>query len=78
MVYGGPHVQRVTESWELTADLTAQYLTARGFAVWKLDNRGSARRGHAFEAASEPAHGHGRGPRPGRRRRVRRRELARG
>jgi len=51
MVYGGPHVQRVTESWELTADLTAQYLSARGFAVWKLDNRGSARRGHAFEAA---------------------------
>jgi dipeptidyl-peptidase-4 len=51
MVYGGPHVQRVTESWDLTADLTAQYLSARGFAVWKLDNRGSARRGHAFEAA---------------------------
>jgi dipeptidyl-peptidase-4 len=51
MVYGGPHVQRVTESWETTADLTAQYLTERGFAVWKVDNRGSSRRGHAFESA---------------------------
>ena len=45
MVYGGPHVQTVTESWAMTADLTAQYLAERGFAVWKMDNRGSARRG---------------------------------
>ncbi|MDR3635158.1 MAG: S9 family peptidase [Isosphaeraceae bacterium] len=51
IVYGGPHVQRVVDNWELTADLTAQFLAERGFAVWKLDNRGSARRGHAFEAA---------------------------
>lgn len=51
MVYGGPHIQTVTESWGLTADLTAQFLAARGFAVWKTDNRGSARRGHAFETA---------------------------
>jgi dipeptidyl-peptidase-4 len=49
MVYGGPHVQTVTDSWGLTADLTAQFLAGRGFAVWKADNRGSARRGHAFE-----------------------------
>jgi dipeptidyl-peptidase-4 len=26
-------------------------LAERGFAVWKCDNRGSSRRGHAFEAA---------------------------
>jgi dipeptidyl-peptidase-4 len=51
IVYGGPHVQTVTNSWTLTADLTAQFLTECGFAVWKADNRGSARRGHAFEAA---------------------------
>jgi dipeptidyl-peptidase-4 len=50
MVYGGPHVQTVSESWALTADLTAQFLAVRGFGVWKMDNRGSARRGHAFEA----------------------------
>jgi len=51
MVYGGPHVQTVTDSWGMTADLTAQYLAGRGFAVWKADNRGSARRGLAFESA---------------------------
>ncbi len=51
IVYGGPHVQTVTNSWALTADQTAQFLTSRGFAVWKMDNRGAARRGHAFESA---------------------------
>lgn len=51
MLYGGPHVQYVTDSWAMTADLRAQYFTQLGFAVWKMDNRGSARRGHAFEAA---------------------------
>ena len=51
LLYGGPHVQYVSESWALTADMNAQYLAERGFAVWKMDNRGSARRGHAFEAA---------------------------
>jgi dipeptidyl-peptidase-4 len=51
MLYGGPHVQYVTDSWAMTADLRAQYFTQLGFAVWKMDNRGSSRRGHAFEAA---------------------------
>ncbi len=51
MLYGGPHVQYVTDSWAITADLRAQYFAQLGFAVWKMDNRGSARRGHAFEAA---------------------------
>ncbi|HEY2158887.1 MAG TPA: S9 family peptidase [Isosphaeraceae bacterium] len=51
MLYGGPHVQYVTDSWAMTADLRAQYFAQLGFAVWKMDNRGSARRGHAFEAA---------------------------
>jgi dipeptidyl-peptidase-4 len=50
-VYGGPHVQQVSESWGLTVDVRAQYLAAQGFLVFKLDNRGSARRGLAFEAA---------------------------
>jgi dipeptidyl-peptidase-4 len=50
MVYGGPTVQTVTNSWNMAADLTAQYLTERGFAVWKLDNRGSSRRGREFRA----------------------------
>jgi dipeptidyl-peptidase-4 len=50
-VYGGPHVQQVTNSWSLTVDLRSQYLAREGYAVLKLDNRGSARRGHGFEAA---------------------------
>ncbi|WP_435007178.1 S9 family peptidase [Tundrisphaera lichenicola] len=51
LLYGGPHVQYVPEAWSLTADLNAQHFAERGFAVWKMDNRGSSRRGHAFEAA---------------------------
>ncbi|MFO7562557.1 MAG: DPP IV N-terminal domain-containing protein [Enhygromyxa sp.] len=50
-VYGGPHAQRVSESWGLTVDLRAQYLRDCGYLVFKLDNRGSARRGLAFEGA---------------------------
>lgn len=49
-VYGGPHAQRVTNSWGLRVDMRAQYLAQQGFLVFKLDNRGSARRGLAFEA----------------------------
>ncbi len=50
-VYGGPHAQRVTRDWAVTADMRAQYLSSLGFLVFKVDNRGSARRGLAFEGA---------------------------
>ncbi len=50
-VYGGPHAQRVTRNWAVTADMRAQYLSSLGFLVFKMDNRGSARRGLAFEGA---------------------------
>src|SRR5581483_9035065 len=50
-VYGGPHVQMVYDGWGNTVDLRAQYLARQGFLVFKVDNRGGARRGHAFEAA---------------------------
>jgi len=50
-VYGGPHVQTVTKSWILTVDMRAQLFRAKGYLVLKLDNRGSARRGLAFEGA---------------------------
>lgn len=50
-VYGGPHAQRVAHEWSLTVDLRAQYLARQGYAVFKLDNRGSANRGLAFEGA---------------------------
>ena len=48
-VYGGPHAQMVRHDWEETIDLTAQFLVRKGYAVWKLDGRGSAFRGVAFE-----------------------------
>jgi len=50
-VYGGPHVQRVNRSWSQSADLRAQRLRNIGFCVVKCDNRGSSRRGLAFESA---------------------------
>jgi dipeptidyl-peptidase-4 len=50
-VYGGPHVQRVSNLWDWTVDLRPQYLAQEGFVVLKLDNRGSANRGLAFEGA---------------------------
>ncbi len=50
-VYGGPHAQTVTNSWSLTIAMRAQYLRSQGFLVFLLDNRGSARRGLAFEGA---------------------------
>jgi dipeptidyl-peptidase 4 len=50
-VYGGPHVQLVANSWKPTMNLRAQYLRNLGFLVFTLDNRGSARRGLAFEGA---------------------------
>ncbi|XAR52212.1 Dipeptidyl-peptidase IV [Bertholletia excelsa] len=50
-VYGGPSVQLVCNSWMNTVDMRAQYLRSKGILVWKLDNRGSARRGQKFEGA---------------------------
>lgn len=50
-VYGGPHVQRVNRSWSQCADMRAQRLRSLGFCVVKCDNRGSSRRGIAFETA---------------------------
>ncbi|GLV59443.1 peptidase S9 [Dictyobacter sp. S3.2.2.5] len=50
-VYGGPHAQTVTSTWSLTVDMRAQYLAQQGFVVLKVDNRGSANRGLAFEGA---------------------------
>ena len=48
-IYGGPHAQRVVNAWGSTVDMRAQALRSRGYLVVKIDNRGSARRGLAFE-----------------------------
>ncbi|GAB2227614.1 hypothetical protein Droror1_Dr00009440 [Drosera rotundifolia] len=52
-VYGGPGVQLVCDSWINTVDMRAQYLRSKGILVWKLDNRGSSRRGLKFESAGK-------------------------
>ena len=49
-VYGGPGFQMVNNSWSETVDMRAQMLAQHGFVVLKVDNRGSSRRGLAFEA----------------------------
>jgi dipeptidyl-peptidase 4 len=57
-VYGGPVAQTVTNTWSLTVDLRAQYLAQQGYVVLNVDNRGSANRGLAFEAAIARSMGH--------------------
>ncbi len=51
LVYGGPHAQMVIRGWQMTAAMRVQYLRQLGYIVFVLDNRGSARRGLAFEGA---------------------------
>jgi dipeptidyl-peptidase-4 len=52
-VYGGPHVQLITNSWQGgQGDLWFHYLAQEGFVVFTLDSRGSANRGKAFEQAT--------------------------
>ncbi|MBY5992428.1 S9 family peptidase [Ferrimonas balearica] len=47
-LYGGPHAQLVTNSWDKPFH---QYLAQQGYVVFTLDNRGSNYRGKAFEDA---------------------------
>lgn len=47
-VYGGPHGQQVTRSWQ---NPLFQALVDRGWVVFTLDNRGTDRRGTKFESA---------------------------
>ncbi|GJQ13554.1 hypothetical protein GpartN1_g5345.t1 [Galdieria partita] len=49
IVYGGPHVQLVSNDYRLTAQLKYQYLASQGIICMMLDNRGSLNRGHEFE-----------------------------
>ncbi len=50
-VYGGPHEQLVTDQWLAGAPLWLQTFAAEGYAVCRLDNRGTPHRGIAFEQA---------------------------
>ncbi|MBW7836263.1 MAG: alpha/beta fold hydrolase [Sphingomonadales bacterium] len=47
-LYGGPSVQLVNRSW---SPPWYQAALAKGYAIFSLDNRGTARRGVAFETA---------------------------
>ena len=47
MVYGGPGAQTVRRNW---GSLRDQVWADQGYIVFRLDNRGASRRGHAFEA----------------------------
>lgn len=44
--YGGPHNQQVTRGW---IGALAQHIVDRGYIYFRIDNRGSANRGVAFE-----------------------------
>jgi dipeptidyl-peptidase-4 len=57
-LYGGPHVQMVTQGWAMSVAMRAQAFARLGLAVFVMDNRGSARRGLVFEAAIKGDLGH--------------------
>jgi len=50
-VYGGPHAQLVTNSWNGGASMFLYYMAQEGYVIFTLDNRGSAHRGRDFEQA---------------------------
>lgn len=56
-VYGGPHSQKVANSWELSVMLWRQLVAQLGGAVVVVDSRGTFNRGVAFEAALDRALG---------------------
>jgi dipeptidyl-peptidase 4 len=53
-VYGGPHAQLIQDRWmggQGRWILWMHYMAARGYVVFRLDNRGTPRRGIEFEQA---------------------------
>ncbi|MCB2377751.1 S9 family peptidase [Hymenobacter sp. BT635] len=51
-LYGGPHVQLVTNSWLSGSNLWMQLMAQKGYVVFTIDSRGSGNRGRAFEQAT--------------------------
>jgi len=49
-VYGGPGVQVVRDGWGANTFLWHELMAQKGYIIFSIDNRGSAGRGHAFEA----------------------------
>lgn len=50
-VYGGPHMQLVTDSWLGGARLWEFYLAQKGYILYTIDNRGTPARGRDFYQA---------------------------
>ena len=50
-VYGGPHSQMVTNSFQAQLRRWEMYMAQRGYVVFVMDNRGTTNRGLAFEQA---------------------------
>ncbi len=50
-LYGGPHLQLVTNSWLAGADLWLVFMAQQGYIVFSVDNHGSPNRGRDFEQA---------------------------
>jgi len=48
-VYGGPQFQNVQNTWGGRNFLWLEMMAQKGFIIFRLDNRGSFNRGHAFE-----------------------------
>jgi dipeptidyl-peptidase 4 len=48
--YGGPHAQVVMNAWQGPTLLWHEMMAQKGYVIFALDNRGSAGRGHVFEA----------------------------
>lgn len=48
-VYGGPHAQMISESWNGGGYLWFLYMAQKGYIIYTIDNRGSANRGLDFE-----------------------------
>ncbi|MBN1951742.1 MAG: S9 family peptidase [Bacteroidales bacterium] len=56
-VYGGPHVQLITNSWMGRIDYLQQYFAQHGYASLIIDSRGSDNRGRSFEDVIFRQHG---------------------
>jgi dipeptidyl-peptidase-4 len=50
-VYGGPHSQLVSDSWNAGAGLFDMYMAQNGYVVFTMDNHGTNYRGADFEQA---------------------------
>ncbi len=48
-VYGGPHSQLVTNTWNASLRMWEMYMAQHGYVVFVVDNHGTPNRGKAFE-----------------------------